>query len=218
LKLDIPDAALSASTFWAVFLGAFLAAACGLAAGQVEAYFERRAKERNAALLFGEVFAMLQVLLKIAESVRGVGDPYGPVTMRMLRAARREIDVYDRNRETLYDLRDGDLRVRIHNVILRLTLPLEGVIDGAADIALAQAAAANDDLRPAQREEAQRALTQMLERRDGGFTFAMGMQAAIGPVMASLAKIARHDFEASAAAARAEGAALSVPRPPADRK
>ncbi|MFI4977005.1 MAG: hypothetical protein ACHP84_20935 [Caulobacterales bacterium] len=210
MKLEIPDAAQNAATFWAVFLGAFLAAAAGLAASQVEAFFQRRERERAAALLFGEIFSTLQVLLKLSDEVRAVGDPYGPITMRMLRAARRELDVYDRNRETLYDLRDAPLRVRIHNLVLRITMPLDGLIDSSADVAAARAMAEDVDLKPAQREEAARALAQLQERRDQGFEFTMSMEAAIGPLVEGLGRIARHDFVASADAARAS--APTAPR------
>ncbi len=52
--------------WWAVFLGAILATVGGFAATQIEWFFERRRRERNAALFFGEVLSTLTVLLRIA--------------------------------------------------------------------------------------------------------------------------------------------------------
>lgn len=42
---------------------------------------------------------------------------------------RREIEVYDRNREALYDLRQPELRIAIHELMIRMTLAIEGVLD-----------------------------------------------------------------------------------------
>ena len=78
--------------------GALLATVSGIAANQLEAFFRRRERERAAALLFGEVLSTLRVILEGAERTRHVGVAYGPVTRRMLHAARREIDIYERNR------------------------------------------------------------------------------------------------------------------------
>ncbi|HEY2482278.1 MAG TPA: hypothetical protein VGI30_08800, partial [Caulobacteraceae bacterium] len=57
-----------------------------------------------------------------------VGERYGPVTRRMLIAARGELDLYERNRELLLDLRDAQLRADLHSLMLRLAMPLDGVI------------------------------------------------------------------------------------------
>ena len=77
-------------TLIAVVLGAFLATITGFAATQLETVFARRRRGRDAALLLGEVFSTLALILSGARNARGRGEPYGSVTMRMLRAARRE--------------------------------------------------------------------------------------------------------------------------------
>src|SRR5580704_4579749 len=97
-------------TVWAVVLGAVLATLGGFLATQLEGYFRRRERERGSALLFGELLTVIALLLKISDESRGRGDPYGPLTMRLLRGVQREAETYDRNRESLYDLRDGSLR------------------------------------------------------------------------------------------------------------
>ena len=197
--MRLPDFDLTgpASTFWAVFLGAFLATIGALIAGQVEDVFRRRGAERHAALLFGEVLATLGVLLRIVEEVKGYGDPYGPVTIRMLRSARREVEVYDRNRETLYILRDGDLRVRLHTSILRLTMPLEGVIEGHEAILAHQAALKT--AKDAERAELERLIAEEVERREQGFAFVMDQRERLSELTKELGRIARHDFRATRA-------------------
>src|SRR5258706_9651446 len=117
------------STLWSVILGALLATAGGLAGGQLEYFLESRRRERDSALFFAEVLSTLRIILDLAKGARKVGDPYGPITMRMLRSARREVDLYERNRETLYALKKGDLRARIHTIVLRLSMPLDGLFD-----------------------------------------------------------------------------------------
>src|SRR5438309_1391331 len=117
------------STLWSVILGALLATAGGLAGGQLEFFLEGRRRERDAALFFAEVLSTLRIILNLAIESRKIGDPYGPITMRMLRSARREVDLYERNRETLYAVKKGELRARIHTIVLRLSMPLDGMFD-----------------------------------------------------------------------------------------
>jgi len=166
------DLSPHAQTLAAVVVGAVLATLSGVAATQLEAFFRRRERERLAALLFGEVLCALEIILATAAQARAHGEPYGPITRRTLRAARREIEVYDRNREALYDLRDADLRVEIHALVVRMAMPLEGVLDGAE----APGAAAAETL-------------------DQGFDFLMEMAGRLPAVVARLGKIARHGFE-----------------------
>ena len=102
LQPDDFDFISNFSTLWAIVIGAVLATVGGLAGSQIERVVERRQRERDAALLFAEVFSTIKVLLDMAGDTRRIGDPYGPITMRFIRAARREVEIYDRNREQLY--------------------------------------------------------------------------------------------------------------------
>jgi len=195
MPLGIPDLSPHSQALAAVVTGAVLATASGVVATQLEAFFKRRERERLAALLFGEVLSALEVILATAAQARRQGDPFGPITRRTLRAARREIEVYDRNREALYDLRDADLRVNIHALMVRMAMPLEGILDGAE----APGGAAAESL-------------------DQGFDFLMEMAGRLPGVVARLGKIARHGFEQygrlRAEAARDTDSALpSVRRP-----
>ena len=94
------------NTLIAVILGAILATIGGFVATMLERYLDKRERERNAALFFGEILSSLGIILRFADDTKKVGDPYGPVTMRMLLSARNELNLYDRNREIIFDLRD----------------------------------------------------------------------------------------------------------------
>jgi hypothetical protein len=194
LKLPT-DLSGHSDTLWAVILGALLATASGFIATQVEAWFRRRERERNAALMFGEVLSTIALLIDIANDTRATGDPYGPVTMRMLIAARREIDVYDRNREQLYDLRDADLRAKLHTLVLRLTLPLDALFDTDAAINSARAVLASPRATKAVRDQTTERLIELEERRAGGFGFVVEVAELIKPLVIKLRPIARHSFD-----------------------
>ncbi|HEY5106390.1 MAG TPA: hypothetical protein VII73_06405 [Caulobacteraceae bacterium] len=155
-----------ADTLGAVVVGAVLATLSGFAATMLENTFARRRRERDAALLFGEVLSTLKVLLDIADRSRGRGDPYGPITMRLLAAARRELDIYERNREALVEIRKGRLRLDIHSLMVRLSISVDGLLDGAS-IAL----------------------------RDQGFQFLLGIGKEIEPLMERLARLRGEPFD-----------------------
>src|SRR5258708_9374710 len=78
------------STLWSVILGALLATAGGLAGGQLEYFLENRRRERDAALFFAEVLSALNIIPDLATESRKAADPFGPITHRMPRSARRE--------------------------------------------------------------------------------------------------------------------------------
>jgi hypothetical protein len=135
MRLPSFDLSSNGETLAAIVIGAILATASGMLATQFEAWLRRRERERDAALLFGEVFSTLHILLGNADASRLQGDPWGPVTIRILYGARKEIDVYDRNRERLYDLRSANLRARVHSLMVRMAMPLDGILAAAGDLA-----------------------------------------------------------------------------------
>ena len=179
----------------AIFLGAVLATAGGLAATQLEWHFERKRRAQQAAMFFGEVLTTLHILLDIAHRTHGRGDPFGPVTMRMLRSAKREIDLYDRNRETLFDLGDPKMRSRIHTLILRLNAPLEGVFDTHEEIRNVEFQLKSEGLTPLQREDMEQRLAGLLRNREGGYEFAMENAADLLGAVRALEPVARHEFD-----------------------
>ena len=143
LRLHELASGLHAETLAAVTLGAVVATAAGVVANLFEARIHRRERERAAALLFGEVISTLRTILAAALQSMSVGERYGPVTRRMLIAARRELDIYERNRESLLDLRDARLRVDVHSTMVRIAMPLDGII-ASLDDPTAQSGQARD--------------------------------------------------------------------------
>ena len=194
-------------TVWAVVLGAVLATLGGVVATYLERFSSRRERERKAALLFGEVLATLDLILGIAGRSRGLGDPYGAITMRLLRSARREIDVYERNRERLFELGDGELRVRIHTMMVRVAMPLDDIFDITSDLAEARQA-----LTPTPDSgEVEDKVAALAERRDGQFDFLLETAAHLPGLISRLEPLARQSFQAVREVARSTGAPVSPP-------
>ena len=185
-----------AETLWAVVIGALLATIGGFASSQLEAYLRRRERERSAALLFGELLTMMRIIMGLAKETRGRGDPYGPVTMRFLRAAKRETEIYDRNRETLFELRDASVRAQIHTLVARITFSLDGVADVTSEIASTQRAVAALSPDDTARVEAEARLQAMLQDRNAAFDFAVEATQDIESILAVLTPLARHAFDA----------------------
>lgn len=182
------------STLWQVILGAFLATAGGLAANQLEWRANTRRRERNAALFFGEVLTTFATVLKRADDTKKIGDPYGQVTLRLLRSARREIDIYERNRENLLDLRNAELRGRIHGLTIRLALPLDGIFDMTQEIANLAAQLRSRNLDDRDREEFTARVAELKDRREAGYEFVIETSSEITSMLAALSPLARHDF------------------------
>jgi len=195
-------------TMWAVVLGAILATVGGLVATQLEGFIRRRERQRGAALLFGELLSILGLLTDLADDTRTRGDPYGPVTMRLLGAARRECDIYDRNREALYDLRDASIRARIHTLMVQMSLSVDGICEATSQIHALEdviAPLAADDPR---RDGLSRRRDELIRQRQAGFDFAVETAIDAKPLIAALSPIAKYSFEAHEAVARSARASV----------
>jgi hypothetical protein len=180
----------------AVVVGAFLATISGYIGNQIENRNRSRDKERGAALLFGEILVGIKVTLELADVTRGRGDPYSPVTMRMVRAVQRETQSYDRNREALFDIRDPKVRAQIHILMARLIIALDGVTDANKEIISTETTMRLRCQSDSSYGEfaAQRDL--YVQDRAQSFDFAIELLQEIPPVLAKLRKIARYSFEA----------------------
>lgn len=161
-----------AETLAAVTLGAVVATVSGVVANMVEARARARERERAAAVLVGEAMAAMRTILEAAMRSMTVGERYGPVTRRMLIAARGELDLYERNRELLLDLRDAQLRADLHSLMLRLAMPLDGVIASLNDAAESYPNA-----------------------RDQGMEFLRETLTKISPLLERLGRVARRRFD-----------------------
>jgi hypothetical protein len=183
------------STIWAVFLGALLATIGGFAATQIEWVLERRRRERNAAIFFGELLTTLNIILTIAGETRGVGDPYGPITLRMLRSAVKEVEIYNRNRETLFDLRDAEMRARIHTLVLRIVMPADGVFDATNEIVNVQGQLRAPGLSDADRAELTTRLEKLEDTRVNAFDTVLESSQLLKGVVKKLEPIAKYSYE-----------------------
>jgi hypothetical protein len=202
LDTDAYDFVSNFSTVGAIVLGSILATAGALAATQIEWRFERRRREQHAALFFGEVLSTLLVILNMAKRVKAIGDPYGPITMRMLRQAQQEIGIYERNRENLYSLRDAEIRARIHSAVLRISSPINGIFDTSEEIRGGQAQLRMPQLAAEEREEIEQRIRRLTEMREGGWEFMEETADTIRTLVSDLEPVARHSFAGIAAAAQ----------------
>ncbi|HEX3886702.1 MAG TPA: hypothetical protein VHW05_04330 [Phenylobacterium sp.] len=182
LHLDPND-----ETLLGVIIGALLASLGGLASGRYEQHLRRREREQNAAQLFGEILAALNLILRLAKDARGRGDPYGAITLRFLKAAERETQIYERNRETLFDVRDAPLRARTHLLLLQIILTLDAFFEIIDALAAGKPPPPGGPLGGG-------------DPRDGPFTFLMELHALIPAQLAAYEAIARQTFDAHDAA------------------
>ena len=191
LHLETPG-----ETLWAVIIGALLATVGGFVATQFERMMHRHERERNAALVFGGLLSALDALTDVARGAMARGEPYGPLTMRLLRAMRREIEAYERSRTVLYDLHDGEVRTRIHSLMVRLALALEGVSDASTKLTSIEAHLR--DLTPGDPHDAAlgRQHDVLQTERNAAFTYTLEVAAEIKPILGSLGAIAKQDFTA----------------------
>ena len=182
------------NTLWAVVLGAILATIGGFVATVMERTLDRRERRRNAAVFFGELLSSLAILIRFADDTKKIGEPYGPITLRMLRSARSELDIYDRNRETLVDISDADLRARIQTLVIRLSMPLDGVIEATEEIK-----ARREVLRsmrdPQERAELEDSIKLSEGRREAGYEFIIDNAAQLKNVIAALEPHAGTTFD-----------------------
>ena len=195
LKPEDLDFVSNFSTFWAVFLGAILATIGGFGATQAEWILERKRRERNAAIFFGELLTTMNIILTIADETRAVGDPYGQITLRMLRSAVKEVDIYNRNRETLFDLRDAELRARIHTLVLRIVMPADGVFDMTSEIATIQSLLKSPGLSLDDRAELDERLDRLKANRIGAFDTIVESSNQLKSVVRQLEPIAKYSYE-----------------------
>jgi hypothetical protein len=182
------------STLMAVILGAVLATIGGFTATALERTLDKREREQNAALFFGELLSSLAILIRFADETKQIGDPYGPITMRMLISARNELNIYDRNREQVFSIRDSDLRARLQTLLIRISMPIDGIIDGTEELK-----ALREELR-GERDHEQRAELETIistgeTRREAGYQFILDRSAELKEVIAGLGPIAKTSFD-----------------------
>jgi hypothetical protein len=175
----------SVHTILSIVLGAMLASLGGFAAAQMNVWVDRARRAREAALLSGEVLAAVATLLRLAEEAAREGSVLDPIPFRFLRVARKEIGIYDRNRELLFSLADPALRARLHSLIVRLSIPLERLADDHARYAELRA------IGPAQSQQADAVRAEM----DSAFSYLMDSRKVIPELLAVLRPLAHSKFD-----------------------
>ncbi|WP_230635454.1 hypothetical protein [Sphingomonas sp. Leaf4] len=116
-----------------VTVGAILATTGGFISGRLAAKVEQRRRARFAATIGREVLASLQHVVVLLNDVHDRGDPFGRLTMRLIRSARREVELYERNREAMFEVGDDELRFQLHDLMTRLAITLDFLIDESQD-------------------------------------------------------------------------------------
>lgn len=178
-------------TLIAVVVGAMLATIGGLIGEHFEDQIERKRRERDAARFFAEILNTIDTLVDRAIESQKIGDPWGPVTLRLFRTALREAEIYERNRERLFDLHDGELRKRIHTHVVSEILPLEGMIDGCERIAaLTETLEDRADLTDAKREKLKAILASNADMRERALSFIKEERMATADLCTSLCTLA----------------------------
>lgn len=121
-------------TLLAVFIGAILATGGALVAEIIQERTNRKRRERDAARFFGDILVSIDRILDFAFRSQGIGNKWGGVTLRLFKTALKEAEVYERNRERLFDISDMELRGRIHSHFLTETFPIEALIENSEAI------------------------------------------------------------------------------------
>jgi hypothetical protein len=190
-------------TLWAVILGAVLATIGGFLSTAFEASSRRREREHGAALLFGEILSVLELIIGMTKEARGRGEPYGTWTMRLLRVVRREAETYERNRESLYDLGDVRTRAQIHTVMIKVMVGLEGVFDASERIAADVIINRQQGLDPISKTEVEARLAAANAERERAFDALVQTAGEIAPIVEVLRPLAKQDFSVYSAVATA---------------
>lgn len=214
MRSDDFDFLSNLGTMWQVVFGAVLATIGGFVATQIEWYVESRRRERNAAIFLGEVLSTLKSVLVFAHDTKKIGEPFGSVTLRLLRAARREIDIYDRNRENLVDLGDSKLRARIHAVMLRITAPLDGIFDTTQEIQTLEMQLKSTGIPEEFRSEAETRIARTRDIRESGFEYLMETAEHLTSLVAALEPLAGNSFETHGEIVRNPRPNAAQPSPP----
>jgi len=190
---SIFDLAGTGAQLAAMLTGAFFASAGGFFVAWLLDRLQRKRQERSIALVCLDLLTGLAVVINLAKGSLARGDPYGPFTLRLLRRAQRDLDVYERNRERIADIDDAPLRAEIYQCMARYVLAVDGVLAETELIAkldddIADACAVNDTDKL---EDLTRQRQQRDQRRSASFSFLMETLAATEPLSAKLRKLSK---------------------------
>lgn len=196
MRQSIFDYVGNLDTLIAVVIGAFLATGGALVAEIIQERTNRKRREREAARFFGEIMSSIDAILSFALQSLEIGERWGGVSQRLFRTAMREVAVYERNRERLFDIHDMKLRSRIHMHVLSETVPIQAVLEICETIAeLETVLKQGNDLSPARIEELAKEIHGLEGSREVALNTIISEQAKTGAVCDELEKIARVKFD-----------------------
>lgn len=185
-------------TLLAVLVGALLATGGSLLAEIVQDRLGRKRRQRDAARFFGEVITSVTHIFDLACESQKIGDRWGGYSKVLFQTASKEAEVYERNRERLFDVGDMNLRFAIHSNMLRTVSPLANVIEHTKDIEHLQAKLEEEDTMS---ETARNALKDRITRldafRDGSLAAAQAQSEKTLAVLARLEALAGVKFDAT---------------------
>jgi hypothetical protein len=94
------------------------------------------------------------------------------------------------------------LRANIHQLTLRLAMPIDGLFDISQELASIESQLKSRTLDAADREEIEARAAELKERRDGTYDYILERSAEINGVLSGLGPLARHKFDVEAYAVR----------------
>ncbi len=155
-------------TLLAVIIGAVLATGGAMIAELVQDRLSTKRKERDAARFFGEILATVDLVLDRAFNSMELGERWGDITVRLFRTALNEAGIYERNRERLFEIRDIELRRRIHVHFLTEMVPLVALVETSRDIKeLQKELEDGHQMTPEKRARIEEELARKIEGREG---------------------------------------------------
>ncbi len=182
-------------TLLAVIIGAVLATGGAMIAELVHDRLNQKRKERDAARFFGEILATVDLILDRAISSMDLGERWGEITVRLFRTALNEAGIYERNRERLFEIRDIELRRRIHLHFLTEMVPLVALVETSREIkALQKELQDGADLTPEKRARIEEELAAKLEGREGALQAIQEEHAQTDAICAELEPLAEVKF------------------------
>ncbi|PHS76894.1 MAG: hypothetical protein COB56_05095 [Robiginitomaculum sp.] len=182
-------------TLLAVFIGAGLATGGALLAEIIQERTNRKRRERDAARFFGDILMSIDQILSFAFHSQGIGDKWGGVSIRLFKTALKEAEVYERNRERLFDILDMDLRGRIHSHFLTETFPIEALIESSEDIAsIENTLGRGVKLSKKEADKLNVQLSELFEAREAGLTALKREHAKTDDLCRDMEKIAKVKF------------------------
>lgn len=195
MRQSVFDYIGSLNTLIAVFIGAILATGGALVAEIIQERTNRNRQERDAARFFGDILLSIDQIISFAFRSQAIGDPWGNVTIRLFKTAMKEATVYERNRERLFDIRDMELRSRIHSHFLTETFPIEAMIENTQEITnLRQTLSGDTKLSKKQIMTAEARIVELEAARDTGFAALKRKHARTEDICNQLEKIAKIKF------------------------